>query len=94
MKYENENSTESLSSILQDQISNKNKYGTLSRNIKHLSYKFDVFEIDVILDENERFIGIEGVKIAKSFIESSKLPNYNGKSSEDLIEELYGEQED
>jgi len=86
--------TEPLSSILNETSSTEIDYDISSKRIKHKLYKFSIYDVDVIIDDNERFIGIESIRISKSFIEATKLPDYIGKSAEELIDDFLKEQDD
>lgn len=56
--------------------------------IKHIKYDFDRYEIDVVVDSNDKFIGISGIKLAKVFYASDQLPGWKDINAEKLLEEF------
>lgn len=53
----------------------------------HITYPLENYEIEVLVDSNNRFLGINGIKIIKKFCESN-IDNVNNNCVNELLNKL------
>jgi len=52
------------------------------------------YEICVLLDDTNRFLRVESVKVRKNFYDPTKLPTETGRSAEEIVDEFFRDVDD
>jgi len=66
----------------------KNSSGFVS-SAKRIDYSVDNYKISILLDDANRFLGVESVRVFKNFYNPVKLPYTAGRSTEEIVDEFF-----
>ena len=61
----------------------------LSNRYRIKSYILGEYQLEIIVDQADRFIGVQSIKMNKSFLDISKIPQRQGKSAEEILKEYF-----
>jgi len=61
---------------------------------KKISCIIENYEVSILLDDADRFIGIESIRVHKNFYDPRRLPTSLSRSAEEIVDEFFKEIEE
>ena len=77
-----------------ENVNKTKKSGDVTLSPKRTIYNIGSYEVCVLLDDARRFLGVESVKVHKSFYDAKRLPTSSGRSVEEIVTEFFREIEE
>ena len=63
--------------------------GDITFSSKRMNYTIGNYDLCILLDDLNRFIGVESIRVHKNFYDSKKLPVTAGRRVEDIVDEFF-----
>jgi len=58
-------------------------------SVKRMNYNIGNYEVKILLDDINRFLGIESIRVLKEFYDSKELPSAISRSAEEIVDEYF-----
>ena len=63
--------------------------GEIPFSVKQISCIIENYEISILLDGANRFLGVESIRVIKNFYDPRRLPSSSGRSAEVIVDEFF-----
>ena len=68
--------------------------GDIHFSTKQINMNIENYEICILLDDADRFLGIESIRVTKNFYDPRRLTSGLGRSAEEIVDEFFNDIEE